>query len=134
LRRTLFYGHARPSLFFSSKFPHIAFHVVTSDHPERLLVYEDAGGMARRPRRLCNFVPVNAVGGVPDVVTVLVGIAFQDPEPAVENGDFMVLPGLPGSFGDVLRPAHTIGGTPDIVEEFSRRLFRCVVRAAAENP
>ena len=78
--------------------PDVGFHVVAGDHPEGVVVDEDAGGVAGFPGGVGELGPGDAVGGVPDVVPVaaVLVVAFEDPQAVVEDGDVVVLAGVPG--------------------------------------
>src|SRR5262245_36210761 len=90
--------------------PHVALHVVASDHPESVLVDEDAGGMARLPRCLRHLMPLDTIIGVPDVVAIALALTvpFHHPHAAIEDRDLMILTRLPGRFLQMARPLNTI--------------------------
>ena len=77
-----------------------------------------------------------AIGRVPDVVAIaaLLVIAFHDPQPAVPNGDVVILPCVPRRVGQVLFPVYAVGRAPNVVVKIPLGRRRRVVRSAAENP
>jgi hypothetical protein len=48
--------------------PDVAFHIVAGDHPEVVVGNKDAGSVTRLPGGVRYFKPLDAIGGVPDIV------------------------------------------------------------------
>src|SRR5262245_40117263 len=110
----------RAGRWLAPQLPDVALHVVARDHPQGAVMDEDAGRVPGPPGRARHLVPVDAIGRVPDIVAVGLVVAFQYPQPPVEDGHLVILPRLPGRELDVPLPAHPIRGTPDVVVELAR--------------
>ncbi len=117
------------------EFPDVGGHVVAGDHPECVVVVKEGAGVAHGPGGVGDFVPVDAVGGVPYVfaVVAIYVVALHDPEAVVEGGDIVILAGVPGGGFEFTGPVGAVGGGPDVVEEFSGGDFGGVVGSAAEE-
>ena len=120
----------------SDKFPDITSHVIPCQHPEPIVINKDTGGMPRGPGGVRYFVPVHAIIAVPDIFAVATPhiATFHDPEPTVEDGDFVILPRFPRRSMEILSPGDAVCGTPDIIEKLSTGDLWSVVGAASENP
>src|SRR5262249_52219062 len=99
-------------------------------------MHEDAGGVARLPRRLGCLIPVDAIGGIPDVVAVaLEALPLHHPEPTVEDRHLVILPRLPRCFLYVARPDDPVVAAPDVVVEAAGlRLRRVIGPTAIRGP
>ena len=94
---------------------------------------KDARSMAWYPGRVGKLGPLDAILGIPDVVSIGLIPAFENPQLVVKNGHLMHLAFRPRGFREMLLPVYTVWRTPDVIVK--RPLGpRGIVKSAAQNP
>lgn len=87
------------------------------------------------PRCVRQFMPDDAVARVPEVfaIAAVTMVAFEDPHPAAEHGNAVILSLMKRRGFGVARPIDTVRRTPDIAVDFPCRFRWRIVSATAEN-
>ena len=80
---------------------------------------EYAGGVARFPWGIWQFVPIFAVGRIPNIITVARVHAFHYPHSTIKDAYIMVLSRLPRGIFYMALPINSVGRAPDVVKVFS---------------